>query len=145
MNLSPDLSLSKPIRVSSILIGAICLASIFLFQPFDFFSSIISKSENPNIYFSLSRTLRLVLNDASMLILLAGWFNSRQVIKLAIAIQLIDLFILLPLYLLLKLWLEGDQEISSPLLSQSHRLIVTPTLMILLIPAVYFQQITKTK
>jgi hypothetical protein len=59
---------------------------------------------------------------------------------LAVFIQLIDLVVLLPIYLLIKLAMEGDEEISSPLLSQFHRLIVNPTLMILLLPAIYFQR-----
>ncbi|MFN7791875.1 MAG: hypothetical protein ACK5NM_04935, partial [Cyclobacteriaceae bacterium] len=83
------------------------------------------------------------LNDFFMLLLLAGWFRSRSVLQLAFAVQLIDFFLLLPVYLLVKLNLEGDVEISSPLLSQFHRLIVNPTLMILLIPAVYFQRFIK--
>jgi len=46
---------------------------------------------------------------------------------------LAELFILLPVYFALKISLEGDAEISSPLLSQLHRMIVNPLLMLVLI------------
>lgn len=77
-----------------------------------------------------------------MLIFISAWFKDRRVTKLAIAIQLIDGLILLPTYLAIKLWMEGPSEISAPLLSQFHRIIVNPILMILLIPATYFQRIS---
>ena len=75
-----------------------------------------------------------------MLLILWAWFKDPFVTRLAIWIQLIDVFILLPVYLYFKLSMEGISEISMPVLSQLHRLIVNPTLMILLIPAVYFQK-----
>ncbi len=98
---------------------------------------------SPNLTFAINRFSRLLLNDIFMLLIIVSWFHDRSVTRLAISIQLIDMFILLPLYLVLKLRWEGDAEISSPLLSQFHRLIVNPTLMILLFPAVYFQRMLK--
>ncbi|MCE2996813.1 MAG: hypothetical protein LW863_14525, partial [Flammeovirgaceae bacterium] len=78
-----------------------------------------------------------------MLLIIHLWFRSASITKLALWIQLVDMLILLPIYLVLKLRIEGDSEISSPLLSQLHRLIVNPTLMILLFPAIYFQRLKK--
>ena len=138
-----SLFLSRGARFCLIACGLAGLTMVFVFQQSGLFiAPFISKADNPNIYFSVNRTLRVLLNDVSMLLLIAGWFNSKPVIKLAVAIQIVDLLVLLPLYLSLKLSIEGDKEISSPLLSQLHRLIVNPTLMILLIPAVYFQRLT---
>ncbi|MGC4023581.1 MAG: hypothetical protein QM734_17315 [Cyclobacteriaceae bacterium] len=112
----------------------------FLFQEFSFLDS-FNISENQR--FVLRKILRVVLNDFFMLIFLTTWFKDWRVTRLAIVIQLIDGFILLPIYLFFKLDLEGSSEISAPLLSQFHRLIINPTLMILLIPAVYFQKFSK--
>ena len=135
-----DFSLSTTQRILIGCFALLVLGAVFLFQQVDFLSWLVSKEDHPNSHFAAMRLVRVLINDVSMLLLLMAWFNSRSVIKLAFAIQLIDLFILLPLYLGFKLYSEGNSEISSPLLSQFHRLIVNPTLMILLIPAVYFQR-----
>lgn len=90
--------------------------------------------------FVLRKSVRVILNDVFMLLVIVGLFYDRKVTRLAIAIQLVDALVLLPLYFFFKLSLEGTSEISAPLLSQFHRLIVNPTLLLLLIPAVYFQR-----
>ena len=138
-----ELALSRRLRIALIVFGVAGLVVVFLFPQAGFLGQLVDKVNHPYLSFSFNRTLRLLLNDFFMLLLLAGWFQSRSVLQLAFAIQLIDFFVLLPVYLLVKLSLEGDIEISSPLLSQFHRLIVNPTLMILLIPAVYFQRFIK--
>lgn len=53
---------------------------------------------------------------------------------------LFELLILLPLYFTIKLTVEGTSEISSPLLSQIHRMIINPMLMILTIIAFFYQR-----
>ena len=143
MRQQDDLSLPRSARWALVGLGIVGLAVVYLFQQNGFLGQLVDKASHPYLSFSFNRTLRLLLNDFFMLLLLAGWFQSRSVLQLAFTIQLIDFFVLLPVYLLVKLNLEGDIEISSPLLSQFHRLIVNPTLMILLIPAVYFQRFIK--
>ncbi|MCE2896016.1 MAG: hypothetical protein LW721_16410 [Flammeovirgaceae bacterium] len=137
------LGLSRTLRIALVIFGVVGLVIVFLFQQTVFLGQLVDQASHPYLSFSFNRALRLLLNDFFMLLLLAGWFRSRSVLQLAFAVQLIDFFLLLPVYLLVKLNLEGDVEISSPLLSQFHRLIVNPTLMILLIPAVYFQRFIK--
>ncbi len=61
-------------------------------------------------------------------------------VKVGSYLQLIEMFVVLPLYFVVKLKLEGDSEISSPLLSQFHRLIINPTLMVLLMIGFYYQR-----
>lgn len=114
----------------------------FLSQEFTFVDS-LPLTENQQ--FILRKTLRVVLNDFFMLVFIAAWFKDLQVVRLAIFIQIIDGLILLPIYLYMKLLIEGNSEISSPLLSQLHRLIINPTLMILLIPAIYFQKLSRKR
>jgi exosortase F-associated protein len=127
-------------RVVLVLISLVGLAVVFLFQHASWLQGWISQQQNPNLFFAVQRILRVLLNDGLMTLMLVGWFASRNVFKMALIVQAIDLFILLPIYLAIKLSIEGNTEISSPLLSQFHRLIVNPTLLILLIPAVYFQR-----
>jgi exosortase F-associated protein len=134
------LAIVGPWRVVLIAISLVGLAGVFLFQHASWLNNYISQQQNPNLFFSVQRILRVLLNDGFMTLLLVGWFASRDVFKMALILQAIDLFILLPIYLVIKLSFEGNTEISSPLLSQFHRLIVNPTLLILLIPAVYFQR-----
>jgi exosortase F-associated protein len=116
------------------------IGAMFLFQGFDWLSVLFGIEAHPYVHFVVKRFMRLFINDTFMLLLIYAWFDDKSITQLAWKLQLVDTFILLPLYLVLKLTLEGDSEISSPLLSQFHRLIVNPTLMILLIPGVYFQR-----
>lgn len=117
--------------------GVMGIATTFFLQEFTFISD-WNISENAR--FVVKKILRVLLNDFFMLIVIAAWFKDQKIIRLAFLIQLIDGLFLLPIYLYLKLAIEGTTEISIPLLSLFHRLIINPTLMILLIPAVYFQR-----
>lgn len=120
------------------------LVLVFVFQRFNYalvFSSLLPfQIENPNTIFVINKTIRLVLNDTACMILIFVWFKQRQYLTLAFYLFLIELFVLLPVYFIIKLSLEGDSEISSPLLSQIHRLIVNPLLMFILIIAFYYQK-----
>ena len=117
--------------------GVLGIVLTYLFQDFTFLERINASDDTR---FVLRKTLRVVLNDLFMLMFINAWFRDWKVTRLALAIQLIDGLVLLPIYLIIKLSVEGSSEISSPLFSQFHRLIINPTLMILLIPAVYFQK-----
>ena len=90
--------------------------------------------------FILNRCTRLIVNDALCLLLFVAIFNNTSEVKLASLIFIIELFLILPIYFLLKLNLEGDSEISSPLLSFIHRLVVNPLLMIILLVGLLYQK-----
>lgn len=99
----------------------------------------------PNVAFSFNRTVRLLLNDGICLVVFRIVFTDRPVYRhWAWKLLLLEVLIVLPLYLILKLSLEGPSEISSPLLSTIHRLIVNPLLMMILLAACYLQEL-KTK
>ena len=93
-----------------------------------------------NFQFIFNRTLRFLVNDLSVILLIYVIFESRGLVKIAFFVQLFGLFIILPFYFYFKLSLEGPSEISSPLLSFIHRVVVNPILMLLLIPAFYYQE-----
>ena len=80
-----------------------------------------------------------MVNDIACLLLVAAIFNKPGYLRLSAWIFLTELLVLLPIYFVLKLTLEGDSEISSPLLSQLHRMIVNPLLMIVLIMGFIYQ------
>jgi exosortase F-associated protein len=96
---------------------------------------------NPNLIFAVNKTSRLVLNDLACIVLIYAVFRKPVYLRAAFYLFLIELLVLLPVYLVLKLSLEGDSEISSPLLSQIHRLIVNPLLMFLLMAGFIFQRL----
>lgn len=124
------------IRVVIGLVGLLGLAAAYLFQ----YTKVLPSTSSPEEQFIANRFVRIIVNDSSMMAILYAMFYERGVLKLAFFIQLVDLFILFPVYLAFKLPAEGASELSSPFLSQFHRLIVNPTLMILLIPALIFQR-----
>lgn len=117
------------------------LALVFLFQGVDLLDICGDCTFHAYTRFAARKIFRVLLNDSLMLLFIHALFLDRSVTRLAWYVQLIDTLILLPIYLFVKLYYEGDGEISMPLLSQLHRLIVNPTLMVLLIPAVYYQRI----
>lgn len=126
-------------RILLFAVGFFGLVLVYVFQEVDFLFFLTKSNYHPHTHFIVKKILRVLLNDAAMLFIIYSIFQTRNAFRLALFIQLIDLLFLLPLYLFLKLSIEGDSEISIPWLSQLHRLIVNPTLMILLIPALYFQ------
>ncbi len=137
MALLPKLSTKSVIQIAFALTG---LLIVYLFQNSNYSGFLFT---NVSAQFIINKSIRVLLNDIFMLIVIAALFKDKSITRFALWIQLVDFFILLPVYLILKLTLEGTSELSSPLLSQFHRLIVNPTFMILLVPAVYFQKLYK--
>ena len=94
---------------------------------------------HPYTIFIFNKSIRLILNDTACLFIIYALFYDMKYVRLGGYVQLIEMFIILPFYFVVKLSIEGDSEISSPLLSQLHRLIINPTLMILLMIGFYIQ------
>ncbi len=118
--------------------GVTILLAVYLFQRFNPWTGF--EGMHPNVIFGINRTVRLILNDLACLLIILAIFREMKYLKVAFWVFLVELLIILPVYLILKLSLEGDSEISSPLLSQIHRLIVNPTLMILLMIGFFYQR-----
>lgn len=127
----------------SICAAGLCL--VFLTQHIDWLSLLLGYSLQDKTHFIFNKSLRLIMNDVFMLGLIAIWFKEKQITRFAVLIQLFDLVVLFPVYVAIKLHIEGATEISSPLLSLFHRLIVNPTLMILFIVGIYIQRLTNNK
>ena len=131
---------AKPKKIWLLVLAIAGLVISFLLQHIDMLH-VLQMDVNPYIHFTIRKIIRVIINDLCMLLIIHVWFNNKSITKLAYNVMLIDTLLLLPLYLALKLSIEGDSEISSPLLSQLHRVIVNPTLMILIIPGVYFHRL----
>lgn len=133
------------IRVSLFIIAILILGAVYLFQQTNFFRFLAflvpigDDPSHPYTVFIVNKTFRLILNDFACLILIYVFFFEKKYLKIAFYLFLVEIIVLLPLYFTVKLFTEGDSEISSPLLSQIHRLIVNPTLMILLMAGFLYQ------
>ncbi|WKZ61632.1 MAG: exosortase F system-associated protein [Cyclobacteriaceae bacterium] len=132
-----------------ILIGSalLVLVLVFVFQRFNYAVALTSflpeglQITQPNTVFIVNKTIRLVLNDVACMVLIYAWFKERKYLTLSFYLFLVEVCLLLPIYFIVKLSLEGDSEISSPLLSQIHRLIVNPLLMFLLMAGFIYQRV----
>jgi exosortase F-associated protein len=127
-------------RVGYAALAVVGLALIYLFQYTDFLQLLTGSQFSPEYHFIANRMVRILVNDTCMLVLIYALFRDPGAVRLAFYIQVIDILVLFPLYLLLKLPAEGASELSSPFLAQFHRLIVNPTLMVLLIGGIYYQR-----
>ncbi len=84
-----------------------------------------------------NKVIRYLVNDIAALALLWVLFQRRDYLQLAVLVLLFGLFILLPLYFVGYFYFQQAFGIT---LSYLHRLVMNPTLMMLLIPLFYFQQ-----
>lgn len=142
--MSSSLANISKLKVFLVLLSAIVLISVYLLQRFNYagvLAYILStEMVNHNVEFIINRTLRLIINDLAVILLLYALFNDKGLLKLAFSIQFFEILVILPIYFYLKLLSEGPSEISSPLLSFIHRIVVNPIIMLLLIPAFWFQK-----
>ena len=133
-------------RIIYLLISILGLAIIYLFQHFNylnFLSELLNgnpKEYHPNFVFAFNRITRFAFNDLLAILLIYSIFMQRKYVIIGFIVQLFGLLIVLPVYLYFKLSLEGDTEISSPLLSFVHRIVIHPIMVLLLIPGFYFQE-----
>lgn len=129
------------IRAGLFLGGLAILAAVYVFQRTNLAGFL--GDFPPNVIFVINRTARLIINDFACFLIIFALFQEAKYLKIAFWIFLLELFVILPVYLVVKLSLEGDSEISSPMLSQVHRLVVNPMLMLLLIAGFLFQRYIK--
>ena len=132
---------SLPVRVLLVIVACSLLATTYILQQANAAGWLgIVTQGNEKLIFVLIKTARLVINDFACILLIHSFFQERKYTRLAFYVFLIELLILLPCYFAIKLTLEGPTEISSPILSQIHRLIVNPMLMVVLIASFYYQK-----
>jgi exosortase F-associated protein len=116
------------------------LSFVYVFQKTDYYSIFFGSIHQSKATFIFNKSFRLIVNDLLCLLLVYALFHDRKYIKLASLVLVVELFVIMPFYFWIKLKIEGSSEISSPLLSQIHRLIVNPLLMGILILGLYYQK-----
>lgn len=127
------------------LLALLVFTLTYLFQRFNTYCFFFAENCDGYTAFIFNKSLRFILNDAACLLLVKIIFLEPKYVRTAFWLFLIELAVLLPSYFILKLTMEGTSEISSPLLSQFHRLIINPTLMILLMFAFFYQNYVSNK
>ncbi|MEP6735469.1 MAG: exosortase F system-associated protein [Chryseolinea sp.] len=121
-----------------IIIGSVCaigLLFVFLFQRIDLGSMAGIKS--PINIFLFNRTARFLFNDALTIGLIFALFPERKYVIFSIYVQIAGVILFLLPYFVLKLYYPSY---NGPMISFLHRLILNPTLLMLLIPAFYYQR-----
>ena len=120
------------------------LVTMYMLQRFNFSAIIFGQIVTGNTEFIVNRIIRFMVNDLAVILLIYAIFKDKDLMKIAFMIQIIELIFILPIYFYIKLSFEGPSEISSPLLSFVHRIVVNPIIMLLLIPAFWFQRKSAT-
>jgi hypothetical protein len=125
-------------RILLILISLMSLAIVFVGQRFDY-SLLISDGLDSKSQFIINRTIRFLINDNLVLLLIYGLFYDKKYVKFGLTVEAIGFFFLLIPYFMLRFYTSIDHMY----ISFIHRLIINPTLMVLLIPAIYLQKFKK--
>jgi exosortase F-associated protein len=111
------------------------LAGVYLFQRLDVAGSLgVTVTMNK---FLINRTIRFFLNDAFMIGLIYAIFVERKYVVFALWVQLAGIILFLIPYFVFKLYYPSY---NGPMINYLHRLILNPTLLLLLIPAFYYQR-----
>jgi exosortase F-associated protein len=121
------------------LIGLLSLTGlviVFLFQRLDVATMLGVGGADIN-RFLVNRTVRFLLNDAFAIGLIYALFMERKYVIFALYVQAAGVVLFLIPYFVLKLYF---QSYNGPLISFLHRIILNPTLLMLLIPAFYYQR-----
>ena len=143
--------MQKPTRNWPIIfIASLGLFLVYLFQDYlNFFTAVqfkgwrisyIGTDYLPKEYrleFVVNKTLRYLLNDLLSILLIHGIFLKKRYTDFAFVLMLFGLVVLLPLYF--YLYFASIDGFSS-MISHLHRIILNPVLMMLLIPALLYQQ-----
>jgi len=119
-----------------ILISVSGLLAVYLLQR-DITAALSALGLSNFTLFAATKSLRFLLNDLLMILLIHGIFFNRKYTLLAFYVQLFGILIILIPYLILKC---HYMSYNGPLISYLHRLIVNPLLMLLLIPALIYKQ-----
>lgn len=122
-----------------IVVGVLCcigLLLVFLFQRVDVAGEMGFHNKGI-VHFIVNRTVRFAINDALAIGLIYALFATRKYVLFAIYVQLFGVVAFLLPYFMLKVYFPSY---NGPYLNFLHRLILNPTLLLLLIPAFYYQK-----
>lgn len=130
--------------------GALGLFLVYFFQDYLDFYSVLFRWEMPHrldytasytdiraFPFVINKALRYLCNDLFSIAIIYGIFYEKKYARFAFLVMLFGLLVLLPIYLFI--YLRQPVGFSS-MLSHLHRVVMNPVLMMLLIPAFFYQK-----
>lgn len=141
--------LKSPKRIGLLFLGGLGLFAVYFFQHYlDFYNLLQFKAPREIMYssdyqavdvweFSVNKVFRYLVNDLFAMAIIAALFPEQRYIRFAVVVLLFGLLILSPSYIALYLWQPAG---FSSLIGHLHRLVMNPLLMMLLIPAFYYQK-----
>lgn len=133
-------------RLAIIGIGAVGLILMYTLQrqlfydplqDFVYNSVIDNRPQIDAVKFIAGKVVRYVLNDVFAIFILMGIFADKKYLRLAVGVFLFGLVVMLPIYFIAVFYFLP--EVFS-FLNHIHRLILNPVLMLMLIPAIYYQK-----
>ncbi len=117
------------------------LIAVFLFQHWNVAEHLGLNLTN-NLKFIFNRSVRFVVNDLLAIALIHALFNKRRYTIFSVYVQLVGMFFILVPYFIIKLQYPSY---NGPMINFIHRLIINPMLLLLLIPALYYQNTIQNK
>lgn len=141
--------ITSPRRISLLAIGGIGLFAVYFFQHYlDFYSLLQFKAPREVLYssdyqevefweFSINKVFRYLVNDLFAMAIIAALFPQKEYLRFAFFVLLFGLLVLSPTYIALYLWQPAG---FSSAIGHLHRLVMNPVLMMLLIPAFFYQK-----
>jgi len=137
-------------RILFIVLGGMGLFLVYFFQHYLDFHTVLFKGQWPqelnytadfkkveSFSFIVNKVGRYLLNDLFTIAIIYGLFYEKKYLRFAFVVLLFGLIFLLPAYLFIYLAMPVG---FSSLLSHLHRIVLNPVLMMLLIPAYFYQR-----
>lgn len=121
-------------------VALMALMLIYLNQRYSYMGSLASFFDfhfGENTIYAGNKIIRFLLNDACAIALIYALFYERKYVLFAFAVQMFGFVCFMIPYLFIKLYWKIED---GPMISFLHRLIVNPTLLLLLIPALWVQR-----
>ncbi len=137
-------------RWAFLILGVTVMVAVYVFQAYLDFYTVLFKWEVPRVLdytadfkevdkleYTVNKVFRYLLNDLCAIAIIYGLFGERKYVRFAFYVMTFGLVFILPIYLLLFF---AQPEGYSSMISHLHRLVLNPVLMMLLIPAFYYQK-----
>ena len=128
-----SVSRQTTLRIIIGVLSILGLIGVYLFQRTDVAAYFGSDSGNVT-RFIINRTIRFLLNDLFAIGVIYALFVERKYLIFSLWVQVAGVVLFLVPYFILKL---NFPSYNGPLISYLPRLILNPTLLLLLIPAFY--------
>lgn len=132
-----------------VLLGCGGLFTIYLFQDYLDFYSLLSlkwpskldyspQAQNVDVIpFVINKVFRYIFNDLFAICIIYGFFKEKKYMSFSFFVMIFGMVILLPTYIVF--FLHRPEGFSS-MISHLHRIVMNPVLMMLLIPAFFYQK-----